>query len=115
MFPCLLPYRPSLCRRYWLPSFLKHTHIALRFLPQSAYECAAPLEVEPKPDVTVRIFMLFKGLKQDDVQNEGSSWCEATEADAGRWKSVVGIDKSRSLADNSLFRVVEWGGMEVLS
>ncbi len=55
-----------LCR-YWLPSFNKHPHIALRFVPQASYEYAAPLEVSPKPDVLTRLFMLFGGVKTDEL------------------------------------------------
>lgn len=103
--------------RYWLPSFLRHTYIALRFLPQRAYEQAAPLEVSPTPDVVVRVFMLFKGLKLGDVSPTSTSgWNQGIgDADVGRWRRVVGVDDDRSLADDKLFRVIEWGGMEVLS
>ncbi|KAJ3514858.1 hypothetical protein NMY22_g14606 [Coprinellus aureogranulatus] len=94
---------------YWLPSVLKHQYIALRFLSQAAYEKAAPLDVTPSPDLTVRIFMLFKGLKESDVH---SDWAAAANAEK-TWRSVVGLDE-RSLVDDSLFRVLEWGGMEVL-
>ena len=44
---------------YWLPKLSKKPFVALRFLPQAAYERAAELEVEPKPDVVTRVFMLF--------------------------------------------------------
>ncbi|KAG8949170.1 hypothetical protein FRC04_008968 [Tulasnella sp. 424] len=30
---------------YWLPRFLQHKHIALRFVSQEAYEKAAPLDI----------------------------------------------------------------------
>ncbi|KAF5328175.1 hypothetical protein D9619_013438 [Psilocybe cf. subviscida] len=112
---------------YWLPSILKYTHIALRFLSQYAYERAAPLEVTPKPDVIVRVFMLFKGLKPNEL-NPGGAWHDASRGingdagrvegreDAERWRSVIGIDdESKKLNDGRLFRVVEWGGMEVVS
>ncbi|KAJ3517354.1 hypothetical protein NMY22_g13985 [Coprinellus aureogranulatus] len=97
---------------YWLPSMLKHKYVALRFLPQKVYERAAPLEVSPAPDVTARIFMLFKGIKEEEVL---SAWRAAVaRADLGtaRWRSIVGLS-NQSLTDESLFRVVEWGGMEV--
>lgn len=99
--------------RYWLPSFLKHKYVSLRFLPQAAYEKAAPLEVSPAPDVTARIFMLFKGLQEDDVHGAWSSAVDAAQRDTTQWCTVVGID-SQALADNTLFRVIEWGGMEIL-
>ncbi|TFK53742.1 hypothetical protein OE88DRAFT_1276408 [Heliocybe sulcata] len=60
---------------YWLPSFLKHSHVALRFLTQRAYERAAPLDVVPAPDVVTRVFMLFKGIYQEDLAH----WSAAQE------------------------------------
>lgn len=99
--------------RYWLPALLKHKYVALRFLPQTVYEKAAPLEVSPAPDVVARIFMLFKGLKGEEIQPIWSSAIVGSQDDTKRWESVVGVD-SPLLADKTLFRVVEWGGMEIL-
>ncbi|KAK1223417.1 hypothetical protein PQX77_013699 [Marasmius sp. AFHP31] len=104
---------------YWLPSFLKHTHVALRFLPQSAYESAAPLNITPPPDVVTRVFMLFQGLSNDEMEHaEGdhSPWQEAvrrTSEDVDFWRKIVGVDLVKC-TDSALFRVLEWGGMEVL-
>ncbi|KAF8896839.1 hypothetical protein CPB85DRAFT_205284 [Mucidula mucida] len=36
---------------YWLPDLLKHEHVALRFVPQAAHSRAAPMDVNPIPDV----------------------------------------------------------------
>ncbi|KAJ7893263.1 hypothetical protein B0H13DRAFT_2276648 [Mycena leptocephala] len=96
---------------YWLPSFLKHTHIAVRFVPQAAYETAASLDIIPTPDVVTCVFMLFKGI-EDEALND---WADAQhgENDPQRWKDVVGVDVERA-SDAALFRVLEWGGMEVL-
>ena len=98
--------------RYWLPTILKHNHVALRFLPQSAYEQAAPLNILPVPDVITRIFMLFTGVDKELLPQ----WPQAQERachSVDFWKDVVRVDCTRSL-DESLFRVLEWGGMEVL-
>ncbi|KAJ6459121.1 hypothetical protein C8R47DRAFT_994807 [Mycena vitilis] len=96
---------------YWLPSFLKHTRVALRFVPQAAYETAATLDISPAPDVVTRVFMLFKGIS-DDAAGE---WVGAPsrDDDAERWRGVVGVDIGRA-SDAALLRVLEWGGMEVL-
>ena len=97
--------------RYWLPSILKHTYVALRFLPQSVYERAAPLHLEPAPDVVARIFMLFRGIDETEL----GLWDEARErkeTSVEFWKDVVDVDIER-LQDASLFRAIEWGGMEV--
>ncbi|KAH6917586.1 hypothetical protein BKA70DRAFT_1139198 [Coprinopsis sp. MPI-PUGE-AT-0042] len=96
---------------YWLPSFNKHKNIALRFLPQAAYEASAPLDVLPKPDVVARIFMLFQGVEECDVEH----WPEAAQRvsqPVQKWQDVVGIDPSR-VCDTTLYRVIEWGGMEI--
>ncbi|SJL14715.1 uncharacterized protein ARMOST_18182 [Armillaria ostoyae] len=52
---------------YWLPPILKHDFVALRFLPQASYEHAAPLDVEPKLDVVIRVFMLFMRVGVMDI------------------------------------------------
>ncbi|KAK7440966.1 hypothetical protein VKT23_016743 [Stygiomarasmius scandens] len=97
---------------YWLPSFLKHEYIALRFVNQASYEYAAPLVVTPKPAVVTRIFMLFKGVSENDV-GRWSFALKRTDEDVERWQDVVGMDLARA-KDENLFRVLEWGGMEVL-
>ncbi|KAG9020743.1 hypothetical protein FS837_007912, partial [Tulasnella sp. UAMH 9824] len=95
---------------YWLPSFLEHEYIALRFIPQVDYEASAPLLVEPKPDVVTRVLMLFQGIMAAQL----AEWEEARErslADVSMWKGIVGTEDARQ-RDESLFRVLEWGGME---
>ncbi|KAF9021390.1 hypothetical protein BDZ89DRAFT_957527 [Hymenopellis radicata] len=99
---------------YWLPSILKHTHIALRFVPQAAYEKAAPLEVTPQPDVLTRIFMLWKGVTSAELRS--GVWQNSVQRasmDVEMWKGIVGIQEFPSMYDESAFRVLEWGGMEV--
>ena len=77
--------------RYWLPSILKHKYVALRFLPQSVYERAAPLQLEPTPDVVARIFMIFRGVGETEL----GLWeeaCERKNIPVEFWKNVVGVD-----------------------
>ena len=90
---------------------LKHTHVALRFLDQVAYAHAAPLDVSPKPDIVTRIFMLFRGVKEADLAEWEGAQAKAAEP-AEMWREVVGVNLGETL-DESLFRVIEWGGMEV--
>lgn len=100
---------------YWLPALLAHTHVALRFVDQAAYARAAPLDVRPAPDVVTRVFMLFRGIETGAA--EGDRWAPArARALQGVewWKHVVGVDEVKA-ADETLFRVLEWGGMEVLT
>lgn len=88
---------------------MKHHHIALRFVPQAAYEEAATLSVTPKPDVIVRVFMLFSGVREVDL----GFWNEALPNDNPEiWNEIVGIGED-AMANAKIFRVLEWGGMEV--
>lgn len=64
------------------------------------------------PDVVTRVFMLFQGISEADL----AAWIEAeerTKEDVSRWNSVVGIDEVKQ-KDETLFRVLEWGGMEIV-
>lgn len=97
---------------YWLPSFNKHTHIALRFLPQVSYERAAPLDITPSPDIVTRVFMLFCGIDNESLQYWKDCWAKQDEAELSMWRDLVDVDKAKAL-DEKLFRVLEWGGMEI--
>ncbi|CAA7263591.1 unnamed protein product [Cyclocybe aegerita] len=96
---------------FWLPAMLKHKYIALRFLPQDAYERAAPLAVTPRPDVITRVYMVFQGVGDEDLASWDAARKRGTK-EQGIWKYIVGVDKSR-IEDKGLFRVLEWGGMEI--
>ncbi|KAG1893681.1 uncharacterized protein F5891DRAFT_962575 [Suillus fuscotomentosus] len=97
---------------YWLPSILKHEYVALRFVPQAAFERAASLRISPQPDVVTRVFILFKGIRKEDFANWTNARIQA-EKDVAWWVNVVGVDPARA-GDVTLFRALEWGGMEVL-
>lgn len=54
--------------------------------------------------------MLFKGVQ------EAQEWTGArarADADVDWWRNVVGVDAARA-SNSGLYRVLEWGGMEVL-
>ena len=91
---------------------LKHEHVALRFVEQAAYERAAPLDITPAPDVVTRVFMLFRGVADAELSAWPAAQLRAKEP-ALRWQDVVGVQLAKTL-DTNLFRVIEWGGMEVL-
>jgi hypothetical protein len=85
----------------------------LRFLAQASYEKAAQMHISPVPDVVTRVFMLFCGVSLSDL----GIWAPAAarvaaEDGATFWAQVVGVDSVRA-SDRGLFRVLEWGGMEV--
>ena len=99
--------------RYWLPDLLKHEYVALRFLSQASYEQAAQMRVSPAPDVVTRVFMLFRGVAADDLELWEQAAARASAEDGTTfWTRVVGVDMARA-SDRGLFRVLEWGGMEV--
>jgi len=98
---------------YWLPDLVKHEYVAIRFLAQASYEQAAKMRVSPAPDVVTRVFMLFHGVAPGDLDLWSQATARATAEDGATfWTNVVGIDPARA-SDRSLFRVLEWGGMEV--
>ena len=109
------PTDGNLLDRYWLPDLLEHEYIALRFVAQDAYEQAAPMRIVPTPDVVTRVFMLFRGVAVDDLglwEAASARAASGSSDGAGFWADVVGVNAARA-ADRGLFRVLEWGGMEV--
>ncbi|KAG8723739.1 hypothetical protein FRC09_001946 [Ceratobasidium sp. 395] len=96
---------------YWLPELQAHEYLALRFLPQSEYEASAPMSVTPTPDVTTRVFMLFKGVEEVSLEAWAPAQGKATEHPS-MWCDIVGVNVEKA-QDTSLFRVLEWGGMEI--
>ncbi|KAM0751937.1 hypothetical protein T439DRAFT_287744 [Meredithblackwellia eburnea MCA 4105] len=97
---------------YWLPHFVRirnrGQHIAFRFLDQEAYAQAAVLEVEPRPDVVTRVFLVFKGVREGEWEEEEEEKRLGIDVD---WREVVGV--KREAGDESRFRCLEWGGMEI--
>ncbi|KAH9033623.1 hypothetical protein EDB85DRAFT_1099774 [Lactarius pseudohatsudake] len=99
--------------RYWLPDMLKYEYVALRFIAQESYEKAAEMRITPAPDIVTRVFMLFRGVVASDLALWEPARARAAEADGATfWADVVGVDAARA-ADSGLFRVLEWGGMEI--
>lgn len=103
---------------YWLPSFQnirdRGHDIQFTFVPQDAFNKAATLTISGAvPKAVARVFMLFRGVNHDctkdyDKQHEYGTKLPS-EVD---WASVVGLDVD-GMKDESAFRVLEWGGMEV--
>ncbi|KAG8960039.1 hypothetical protein FRC00_000951 [Tulasnella sp. 408] len=104
---------------FWLPSILKHDYIALRFIHQYDLNAAAKLQISPTPDVVTRIFMLFQGVPSSELEHWKGGMGQGKEskkASVGTmWRDAVGVEAEDRQKDEKLFRVVEWGGMEVLN
>ncbi|KAG1795837.1 uncharacterized protein BJ212DRAFT_1409916 [Suillus subaureus] len=56
--------------------------------------------------------MLFKGICKERLANWANAQIQA-EKDVDWWIDVVGVDPVRT-GDVTLFRLLEWGGIEVL-
>lgn len=69
------------------------------------------MTITPTPDVTTRVFMLFQGVNGADLEKWEPAQTRAAR-DPKLWSEIVGVDVGKA-ADASLFRVLEWGGMEV--
>ncbi len=79
---------------YWLPRLQAHPYNLISF-PTEEYSEIAGLDVIPKPDTVIRVYMVFKGLEEP-----------------------VGISPENTLKipsekNRSGFTVVEWGGTEI--
>lgn len=67
--------------------------------------------VTPKPDVVTRIFMVARGLNDEETQDEVWKGAHLRASEPVEfWQATVGISQQRAL-DPTLFRVLEWGGM----
>ena len=76
---------------YWLPILQKNEYNYIRFATTEEIEENTPLEIEPKPDTTIRILMTYKGLKKP-----------------------IEIEEQKLVTpERNGFTVVEWGGTEI--
>lgn len=56
--------------------------------------------------------MLFRGIDRNDLSSWDGRWAKQDDAELGMWREHVGVKLERAL-DGKLFRVLEWGGMEI--
>ncbi|KAK6844197.1 hypothetical protein PG995_014307 [Apiospora arundinis] len=105
---------------YWLPAFQRlrnrGQHIKFSFVPQIAFSMAARLDIDidlvtdidckPARQTTGRVFMLFSGVDASLVHES----CTVP-VDWVKYAWYYGIKDS--MKNEKLFRVLEWGGMEV--
>ncbi|KAG8786181.1 hypothetical protein FRB91_001832 [Serendipita sp. 411] len=103
--------------RYWLPDMHQYSHIALRFLPQVAYENSAPLNISPQPTGTTRVLMIWKGVRETDAVEDGR-WKNAIDRfqmmPVVKWKQIFGVSETNLGEYGEGLRVLEWGGLQVL-
>jgi hypothetical protein len=55
--------------------------------------------------------MIFQGVEESELGLWSGAQAKAVDDD--HWVDVVGVDVART-RDEKLFRVIEWGGMEVV-
>jgi len=56
--------------------------------------------------------MLFRGVDARDLDIWSEAEQRTKDMDVDAWRSIVGIDVEGMISEE-LFRVLEWGGMEV--
>lgn len=74
---------------FWLPYMPTTPYVRLTWLSQAEIDELAPLNIKPKPDTTIRVFLDFQGLDE--------------------YKELQPRDLSAPVRDG--FTLVEWGGL----
>ena len=55
---------------YWLPKLQSNNYVYIRFATEDEISENMPLEVNPKPDTTIRVLMIYKGLDRAEPITE---------------------------------------------
>ncbi|CAM9229090.1 unnamed protein product [Ectocarpus fasciculatus] len=80
---------------YWLPQLESSAFNIIYFVDVERYEKTARLTIAPAPDVTIRVFMAFRGVKSYDA-----------ELDTAKMEDLRAPGRKGFVA-------VEWGGMNL--
>lgn len=109
-YPCRMTNRPI---RYHhsnnMAAFSQHKNIAYRFLSPSKIAAAIDISITSNPCVFTRLFLIFRGLNDDDVGIFAGAG--EKEANAVNWREIVGWTEDSK--DPELFRVLETSVLEV--
>jgi len=73
---------------FWLPKMQEKNFYFITFMPKESFDKLAPLNIIPRPDTVIRVFMDFEGLDEE---------IEFTEQEI-------------ATPERNGFTVVEWGG-----
>lgn len=76
---------------YWLPRLEESEYNYIRFLTEEEIDNIQGLNINPKPDTTIRVMMSYKGLE----------------------KPIPVREQKLKSAERAGFTVVEWGGTEI--
>ncbi len=77
---------------YWLPHMQNNNFNLIHFATKEEYDNRVVLNITPKPDSVLRVFMVFKGLEDDNMK--------------------IQPQELKSFNRNG-FAIVEWGGTEI--
>ncbi|KAF8746085.1 hypothetical protein AX14_000148 [Amanita brunnescens Koide BX004] len=92
-----------------LSAFSAHKNIAYRFLSPGKIAAAVDISVTADPCVFTRLFLIFRGVSDDDLSLfDGAG---EKEANSANWREVVGW--SEDAKDPTMFRVLETSILEV--
>jgi hypothetical protein len=92
-----------------ISAFSAHKNIAYRFLSPSRIAAAIDISITHDPCLFTRLFLIFRGLSDDDVGIFAGAG--EKEANAVNWREVVGW--SEESKDTTLFRLLETSVLEV--
>ncbi|KAG5645236.1 hypothetical protein DXG03_006653 [Asterophora parasitica] len=92
-----------------IAAFSQHKNIAYRFLSPAKIAAAIDITVTADPCLFTRLFLIFRGLSDDDIGM--FSGAGEKEANAVNWREVVGWQEDSK--DPALFRVLETSVLEV--
>ncbi|KAG9226274.1 hypothetical protein CCMSSC00406_0003153 [Pleurotus cornucopiae] len=92
-----------------MAAFSQHKNIAYRFLRPSRIAAAIDISVTTEPCVFTRMFLIFRGLSDDDLGLFAGAG--EKEANGMNWREVVGW--SEDSKDSTLFRVLETTVLEI--
>jgi hypothetical protein len=92
-----------------MAAFCAHKNIAYRFLAPGKIAAAIDISVTADPCVFTRLFLIFRGLSDDDVGMFAGAG--EKEANTVNWREIVGW--SEDSKDPEQFRVLETSVLEV--
>ncbi|ORY29782.1 hypothetical protein BCR39DRAFT_588155 [Naematelia encephala] len=94
----------------WLPSVTRHKNIAYKILSPGQLSPSSNLTIIPPPHVLFRIFILFRGVPDDEMKEWSNRGVVHAEMGLD-WRNTIGW--SEDLKNDELFRIIEYGAMEV--
>ncbi|EAU88488.1 hypothetical protein CC1G_04194 [Coprinopsis cinerea okayama7 len=92
-----------------MSAFASHKNIAYRFLGPSKIAAAIDITVTSDPCVFTRIFLIFRGVSDDEMSNFDTAG--EKEANSYNWRETIGW--SEDSKDTTVFRVLETTVLEV--